>query len=82
EQPVRFAELADNLLRGVLSAFHFGSSLPSRAVLEPSYQMDQFSGVRSVSVRLRARRGRRRDGLDKYSNIWSPSSGRRWPRRD
>jgi hypothetical protein len=56
EQPVRLAELADDLLRSVLSAFHFGSSLPSRAMVEPSYQMDQFSGVRSMWVPAEAPR--------------------------
>src|SRR5439155_20972020 len=46
-QPVRFPELAHDLLRCVLPALHSSSSLPSRAVVEPSYHVDQFSGVRS-----------------------------------
>src|SRR6266511_3922293 len=58
EQPVRFPKLAHDLLRRVLPALHSSSSLPSRAVVEPSYHVDQFSGVRS---RLRRRTASRPD---------------------
>jgi len=51
EQPVRFPQLAHDLLRRVLPALHPSSSLPSRAVVEPSYHVDQFSGVRSAVQR-------------------------------
>ncbi|MGI8562950.1 MAG: hypothetical protein ACR2MZ_05240, partial [Candidatus Dormibacter sp.] len=75
-----FAELADNLLRGVLSAFHFGSSLPSRAVLEPSYQMDQFSGVRSASQAIANIRDRLESELPAIlDHILPVSRGWRWP---
>src|SRR6266540_1672070 len=50
EQPIRFLQLAHDLLRRVLPAFHSSSSLPSRAVVEPSYHVDLFSGVRSTGL--------------------------------
>src|SRR5581483_6355114 len=50
KQAIGLPELADDLLWRMSATFQPSSSLPSRAVVEPSYHMDQFSGVRSLSA--------------------------------